>query len=400
MGQVLNPKRRTAARRLLGLLSLCVCSLPIWLLPPGQAAPGQLETSVVNAGSLLAPTSSAARPGGYPGGLADVSEPPPPPGEIRLAFLVGQLVMAGMDGTQPDAELLRQAREGEIGGVLLFSGNVSPDLPAAMQSLQDAARQGDDPPLLIATDQEGGAVKRLPGPPRSPNQIDSEALADSEGAATASLLSASHVNVDLAPVADVISPGGFEARQGRGFTGGPDRVAALATAFAGGLQRRHVAATAKHFPGIGSLALDTDHTLGQLQLSPAAMQDQLVPFRRLVDHGVDLVMLANAVCPVWDAARPAVFSRNVAEGLLRQQLGFGGVVITDDLEAQSLQGDLGERAVLAVEAGADLVLFGSAAGGRAAYRALLAAAQSGRLSGQRLLDSYRRLRTLKATLAS
>jgi beta-glucosidase-like glycosyl hydrolase len=130
------------------------------------------------------------------------------------------------------------------------------------------------------------------------------------------------------------------------------------------------------------------------------MQDQLVPFHRLVDHGVDLVMLANAVCPVWDAARPAVFSRNVAEGLLRQQLGFGGVVITDDLEAQSLQGDLGERAVLAVEAGADLVLFGSAAGGRAAYRALLAAAQSGRLGGQRLLDSYRRLRTLRATLAS
>jgi beta-N-acetylhexosaminidase len=403
----LNQKQRTAATRLIGVLTLCVCSVPIWLLPSRQPAPTtataatrQLAASALSAGPLLAPTSSAVDRGAYPGAPAGGSDSPPPPGEIRLSFLVGQLVMAGMDGTQPDAELLRQAREGEIGGVLLFSSNVSPGLPAAMQSLQEAARQGDDPPLLVATDQEGGSVKRLPGPPRSPQLIDSEPLAESEGAATGSLLVASHVNVDLAPVADVVSPGGFEARQGRGFPGGPDRVAALATAFAGGLQRRHVAATAKHFPGIGSLALDTDHTLGQLQLSPAAMQDQLVPFKRLIDHGVDLVMLANAVCPVWDAARPAVFSRNVAEGLLRHQLGFSGVVITDDLEAQSLQGDLGERAVQAVEAGADVVLFGSAAGGRAAYRALLAAAQAGRLSGPRLLESYRRLRGLKASLAT
>ena len=403
----MKQKQRTAATKLIGVLALCVCSAPIWLLPsrqpalaPAAAASRQLAPSALSAGPVLAPTSSAVSSGAYPGAAAGASDSPPPPGEIRLSFLVGQLVMAGMDGTQPDAELLRQVREGEIGGVLLFASNVGPGLPAAMQSLQDAARQGDDPPFLIATDQEGGSVKRLPGPPRSPQLIDSEALADSEGAATASLLAASHVNVNLAPVADVVSPGGFEAGQGRGFPGGPDRVAALATAFAGGLQRRHVAATAKHFPGIGSLALDTDHTLGQLQLSPAAMQDQLVPFRRLIDHGVDLVMLANAVCPVWDAARPAVFSRNVAEGLLRRQLGFGGVVITDDLEARSLTGDLGERAVQAVEAGADLVLCGSAAGGRAAYRALLAAAQAGRLSGQRLLDSYRRLRGLRASLAA
>jgi beta-N-acetylhexosaminidase len=402
---VVNQKQRTSAKKLVGVISLCVCSLPIWLFPPRQPVPvqppRQLLASAPGAGAELAPTSSPVHPGGFPGSAPELSDSPmPPPGQIRLSFLVGQLVMAGMDGTQPDAELLRQVREGEIGGLLLFASNVSPGLPAATQALQQAARQGDGPPLLIATDQEGGTVKRLPGPPRSPQEIDSEALAASEGAATASLLAASHVNVDLAPVADVISPGGFEARQGRGFPGGSERVAALSTAFAGGLQGGRVAATAKHFPGIGSLALDTDHTLGRIQLSPAAVQDQLVPFRRLIDHGVDLVMLANAVCPAWDAARPAVFSRPVAGDLLRQQLGFGGVVITDDLEAQSLQGDLGERAVQAVEAGADVVLFGSAAGGRAAYRALLAAAQAGRLSGQRLFESYSRLEKLRARLVS
>jgi beta-N-acetylhexosaminidase len=383
----LKQKQRSAALKLIGVVVLCVCSVPIWLLP----------AAALDVGVQQAPGSSRADPARGP---QPMDSPPPPPGEIRLSFLAGQLVMAGMDGTEPDAELLRQARQGEIGGVLLFSRNVSPGLPGAMQALQDAARQGDGPPLLIATDQEGGAVRRLPGPPRSPRQIDSESLAQSEGAATASLLAANHVNVDLAPIADVVSPAGFEAAQGRGFPGSSERVGALASAFAGGLQGGRVAATAKHFPGIGSLKLDTDHTLGQLQLSPAALQDQLVPFRRLIEHGVDLVMLANAVCPALDPAQPAVFSRTIAEGLLRHQLGFGGVVITDDLEAQSLQGDVGERAVRAMEAGADVVLLGSAAGGRAAYKALLAAVQSGRISGERLLQSYQRLRALKAKLAS
>jgi beta-N-acetylhexosaminidase len=384
----LKQKQRSAALKLIGVVALSVCSVPIWL-----SSAAALDTGV-----QLAPGSSRADPARGP---QPMDSPPPPPGEIRVSFLAGQLVMAGMDGTEPDAELLRQAREGEIGGVLLFSRNVSPGLPGAMQALQNAARQGDDgSPLLIATDQEGGAVKRLPGPPRSPRQIDSEALAESDGAATASLLLANHVNVDLAPIADVVSPAGFEAAQGRGFTGSSERVGALASAFAGGLQGGRVAATAKHFPGIGSLKLDTDHTLGQLQLSPAALQDQLVPFRRLIEHGVDLVMLANAVCPALDPAQPAVYSRTIAEGLLRNQMGFGGVVITDDLEAQSLQGDVGERAVRAVEAGADVVLLGSAAGGRAAYRALLAAVQTGRISGERLLQSFQRLRALKAKIAS
>jgi beta-N-acetylhexosaminidase len=409
--------------KLIGLLALCVFSAPVWLTGSNQREDGSragraggtesaatrpeavssqaaapLPATGLDSRSLLAPASPAS-PASLPASGTIVPATPAPPGQVSLSFLAGQVVMAGMDGTQPDAELLREARGGEIGGVLLFGSNLSPALPAAMATLQQAARQGAGSPLLIATDQEGGTVKRLPGPPESPQLMDSEATAQRQGADTASLLTASHVNVDLAPVADVVSPGGFEAGQGRGFAGSPDRVGALASAFTAGLQRGHVAATAKHFPGIGSLTLDTDHTLGQLQLSQTALQDQLVPFRKLVDSGVDLVMLANAVCPILDATHPAVFSRAVV-GLLRQQLGFRGVVITDDLGVSSLPGDLGERAVEAVEAGADIVLFGSAAGGRAAYRALLAAVESGRLSGSRLEDSYRRIQALRTGLAS
>jgi beta-N-acetylhexosaminidase len=407
---LLNQKQRTAALKLTGIATLCLCSTAVLLLllhPSGQRArvtgfrspTSSMPAPVTATGSRSVPARWSSSAYQATDGDSAVSLPPAP-GEIKLSRLVGQLIMAGMDGSHPDAELLRQARDGETGGVLLFSRNVGPDLPAAIKALQDAARQGDGPPLLISIDQEGGAVTRLPGPPRSPRQMDNESQALSEGAATATLLAGTHVNVDLAPVADVITPGGFEAGQGRGFNGGSDRVATLASAFARGLQQGRVAATAKHFPGIGSLALDTDNYPGQLQLSPPALQDQLVPFRRLIDDGVDLVMIANAVCPVWDADRPAVFSHRVVDGLLRQQLGFGGVVITDDLEARSLQGDLGMRAVQAVEAGADVVLFSSAAAGRAAYQALLAAAESGRLSVPRLLESYHRLQALKAKLAS
>jgi beta-N-acetylhexosaminidase len=382
--------------KLIGALTLCVLATPVWLAVACQRDQGPSHAGIGGSPSATARPEATVPAASFP----PAAEPaPPPPGRITLAFLAGQLVMAGMDGTRPDAELLRQARAGEIGGVLLFGSNVSPALPVAMATLQQAAREGDGSPLLIATDQEGGSVKRLPGPPASPRLIDSEAAAEREGAATAELLAGNHLNVDLAPVADVVSAAGFEAGQGRGFSGSPDRVGALASAFAGGLQRGKVAATAKHFPGIGSLALDTDQTLGQLQLSEAALRDQLVPFRRLIQGGVDLVMLANAVCTAVDPAHPAVFSKPVVD-LLRNQLGFHGVVITDDLGAASLRGDPGERAVEAVEAGADIVLFGSAAGGRAAYRALLAAAESGRLSDSRLLESYRRLQALKAGLAS
>jgi beta-N-acetylhexosaminidase len=400
----LNRRQRTAT--LTGLVIVCLGSVLAGLFAVDRLAP-QLRPTALRGTPQGQPRaestpgrgpSAAVPPSPYPGGDHDrLDSLPPAPGQVDVARLAGQLVMAGMDGTQPDAELLRQAREGELDGVLLFSSNVSPALPGAMKALQQAAAQGGRPALLISTDQEGGTVKRLPGPPKSPQLMGSEADAEAQGAATATLLSGNHVNVDLAPIADVVSPGGFEASQGRGFTGGSERVGGLATAFARGLQRGGVAATAKHFPGIGSLAVSTDTAVGRLQPSPSELEDQLKPFRRLVDDRVAMVMLANAVCAAWDGERPAVFSPRVVEKL-RQELGFGGVVITDDLGAPSLAGDAGTKAVQAVEAGADIVLFSSNADGKAAYRALVAAAQSGRLAPARLLESYRRVVALKATL--
>jgi beta-N-acetylhexosaminidase len=392
---------------LTGLVIVCLGSVLAGVFAVDRLAP-QLRPTLVRGPSEQTPrTEPTPAPGSpaparppvpYLGADADrLDSLPPPAGQVDVERVVGQLVMAGMDGTSADAAVLRQARDGELGGVLLFSSNVSAALPGAMQGLQQAAAQGGRPPLLIATDQEGGTVKRIPGPPKSPQLMASEAEAEAQGAATATLLSTNHVNVDLAPIADVVSPGGFEANQGRGFTGDPDRVGKLAGGFARGLQRGGVAATAKHFPGIGSLTLNTDNAVGRVEASPSELDAQLKPFRRLVDGRVDMVMLANAVCQAWDADHPAVFSSHVVERL-RHDLGFDGVVITDDLGAPSLAGDPGTKAVQAVEAGADIVLFSSNRDGQAAYRALLAAALSGRLAPTRLLESYRRLVALKARL--
>jgi beta-N-acetylhexosaminidase len=378
-------------------VGLSACSVLGSLLLARQltATPGRLS-----AGSSVTPSGgfeTAPTPAALTAGRA--ASPPHEDMDDRLTLsqLVGQMVISGIDGAKPDASTLRAVREGEMGGILLFSRNVSGALPAQVQLLQESAAAGGNPPLFVATDQEGGAVKRLPGPPMSPRLMASEAEARSEGQATAALLVSNHINVNFAPVADITAAQGFEAVQGRGFAGDSHRVAALADAFAQGLQSGGVAATAKHFPGIGSLSVDTDSVLGRVGASDAELEEQLVPFRQLSQGGVDMVMLANAVYADWDPEKPAVFSSKVI-GQLRQRVGFQGVVITDDLNAASLSGDVGTRAVEAVMAGADIALYGSRAAGQAAYAALLAAAQTGKLSRSRLLESHDRLIALKAKL--
>lgn len=316
---------------------------------------------------------------------------------VPLEGLAGQLVMAGMVGTQPAPDLLQRVRQGEIGGIILFPENVDATLPAAIQQLQQAAHEGGNPPLLIATDQEGGSVRRLPGPPDSPRSITTPEEAARQGEAAGALLAQHHVNVDLAPVGDVTrSMGSFEVRQGRGFAGGAGEVAERSNAFAQGLQRQAVAATAKHFPGIGSLTASTDDTLGRVALSREQLEQDLAPFRRLVQGGVAIVMVANAVYAALDAEAPAVFSPAIVQGLLRDELGFGGVVISDDLASTpDMPGDSASRAVRAVRSGVDIVLYVPAGDGPVAYHAIMSAAQRGELSRHRLEEAYGRVMLLK-----
>lgn len=311
--------------------------------------------------------------------------------------------MAGMDGTWPSGELLDAIRGGRIGGIILFQPNISSGLPSAISAMQRAASAGGNPPLLIAVDQEGGAVKRLEGPPTiDTRSIQTARTASTQGRLTGRFLKSLGFNVDLAPVSDVtLAPHSFIAAEDRGFAGPPGQVAALTSAFAGGLQASGVAATGKHFPGVGALGIDTDNALSVAPASSSAVDAGLVPFRQLIDSGVDMIMVASAVYPTLDpSGRPADLSPMITGGLLRGQLGFHGVTITDALDSPpELGGTPGERAVRAAKAGADIILFAPAVNGPPAFTGLVAAANTHKLSRSRLERSYARIVDLKQRVA-
>ncbi len=320
------------------------------------------------------------------------------------AKLLGQRIMVGFSGTSAPGWLLRAARAGQVGSVILFAENLrsrSQSL-ALTGALQRAARAGGNPGLLIATDQEGGEVKRVPDlpPTLSPPQMAGTgdvAVATSQGRETGAGLRRWGINWDLAPVVDVpTSTQAFIWRQGRAFSFSPATVARYASAFAGGLQSRRVAADAKHFPGLGSATTDTD--FAHLQLHPTAAQraGALAPYETMIPAGVDSVMAAVAGFDAYDrSGTVAALSRPIVTGLLRGRLNFAGVVITDAL-GSSTGHDERTAGVLAAAAGSDVLLYTDSAPGE--LPALRAALVRGQISRSEASASYLRIIALKRKL--
>ena len=332
-------------------------------------------------------------------------------GVSRYAFavpgihkLLGQRIMVAIPGLSAGEALLARVRAGEVGAVILFSQNIAGrrQVESLVGSLQRAARLGHNPPLLVAVDQEGGEVKRFAaGPPDlSPPQIartGSVGVAGDEGRRTGAYLRGLGVDWNLAPVADVpTSTAAFIYREGRAFAFSPAAVARYAEPFALGLQSRGVAATAKHFPGVGSATIDTDVRRDELHPSPRRQQDALAPYRSLIAGGVDSIMVATAGYPGLDpSGASAALSRPIVTGLLRGRLGYRGVVITDSLTTPTGH-DPVTAGVLAAQAGADILLYPTSAGG--VLPALERSLRSGRLSRAEAVDSYERILALKQRL--
>ncbi len=325
-----------------------------------------------------------------------------------LAQLVGQRLVVAMSGTQPDASLLARVRAGQVGGVILFGSNVvSPaQLTKLTGALQAAAQAGGQPRLLIATDQEGGLVKRLPWAPpnRSAQQLGALPTAQSgaSGSATAAALRKVGVNVDLAPVADVpSSPASFIERQQRAFSSDRFTVARDATAFADGLKGGRVWPAMKHFPGLGRAAVSTDDALVRITASKPTLVRGLLPYTVAFRHTPrPMVMLSTAVYPALDW-RAAAWSPPIIQGLLRSRLGFAGVTITDSLDAAAAvrHETVPGVALRSAQAGADLLLITrSEATSKAAFARLLTAARAGDLPMSGLTASYARILALKQRL--
>jgi beta-N-acetylhexosaminidase len=333
---------------------------------------------------------------------------------LNAQQLAGQRVVYSYPGLTPPTALLQAIREGEAAGVIFFARNISSDAQLSGAIGQMVAAQRQSPvaePLLLMTDQEGGQIRRLPGGPTlSEKEIgessDPDAAAAQAGTAAAQNLAGVGMNVNLAPVLDVFyAPGDFDDQYQRSYSSDPAAVGAMGAAFITAQQQGGVAATAKHFPGLGSAGAseDTDNEPVTLPLSLSQLRDtDEVPYQAAIAAGVKLVMVSWAVYPALDPNRPAGLSPAVVQGELRGRLGFTGVTITDALEAGALTayGTPGQRAVDAAQAGMDLILCssGQVSQGQAATAALAAALQAGQLNASTFDAAATRVVTLRSSL--
>ncbi len=318
------------------------------------------------------------------------------PATLSSQQLAGQRVIYSYPGLAVPAALLEAITAGQAAGVIFFGGNISGDaqIASVIRQLLQAQRQSTvAAPLLLMTDQEGGQIRRLAGAPAmSEKQIgespDPAQQASQAGIGAGQNLAGVGMNVNLAPVLDVYyQPGNFIDADQRSYSSLAPVVAECGRAFVTAQQQTGVAATAKHFPGLGSATDAQDTDVGPVTLtvplSGLRGKDE-VPYQAAIAAGVKLVMVSWAIYPALDATRPAGLSTAWVQGELRGRLGFGGVTITDAIEAGALAsfGGYGQRAVLAAKAGMDLLLCSAKdpAQGQEVTSALASALDSGQLN--------------------
>ncbi|HYJ20473.1 MAG TPA: glycoside hydrolase family 3 N-terminal domain-containing protein [Solirubrobacterales bacterium] len=326
---------------------------------------------------------------------------------LSIPHLAGERIVVGLAGTAVSPALKSAIGAGRVAGVVLFADNfpsraAGRRLIAALQAIRRPPALRD--PLLVMTDQEGGLVKRVAGAPAvSAAEMGARGAAFSraQGRRTAANLRDLGVNVDLAPVLDVARAGGTIAATERGFGSTAGAVSATAIPFAVGLQQGRVAATAKHFPGLGAAPENTDFAVQRIGLSKRTLRGvDEAPYRAFVAAGGDLVMLATAIYPAL-SPDPAAFSRAIATGELRTRLGFEGVSITDALDTVAVKafGGPAKSGVAAARAGSDLLLYTDLPAAERAWQALVARLRAGALDREGFEESAQRVLDLRRELA-
>jgi len=302
----------------------------------------------------------------------------------------------------PSQRFLTRIRNGKMGGVVLLGNGWLTRHTAATftAELQNAACTRGEP-LLIAVDQEGGIVRRLAWAPptEAPDQMSSSEVAHSQAAGAAAALRSVGIDIDFAPVVDTPgAAGNFEGS--RVFSSSRIWNAQMAKAFVGGLQTSGIAATAKHFPGLGLASGNTDKGRIVIRAAASKLHQGLLPFQAAVKAGVKLVMVSTAVYPKLDGSkRPAAFSSTIINGLLRKKLGFTGITVTDSLTAPAAD-RIPHTATRAMLAGSDLLIFGAESASERGYSTLLTDEASSPRLQNRLTQAAARIRALKAWLAA
>jgi beta-N-acetylhexosaminidase len=287
---------------------------------------------------------------------------------IALRRQVGQLLIAGFDGHQLPVELKSLAREFGLGGVILFARNVAE--PGQVAELcHESARLAPEAPPWVSIDQEGGRVARLKAPftewpPMATlGQSGDEALAARFARALARELKAVGITLDYAPVLDVHTNPKNPVIGDRALSANAADAARLGAAIVRTMQAEGVAACGKHFPGHGDTSADSHLELPLVEHPVERMREvEFLPFKAAIEARVATIMTAHVFAPALDEKWPATLSKRVVTGLLRQELKYDGVILSDDLEMKAIAKDyrLPDAAVLAIEAGCDGVLICSA----------------------------------------
>jgi beta-N-acetylhexosaminidase len=324
---------------------------------------------------------------------------------MSVGEMVGQMFLVSVGGTEPDYYIEKMVRERNIGGVILFAYNMKSEgqtgsLVCRLQTL--STRTKPEIPLFVAVDQEGGDIASAPWVAREPAAAAVGRGQDPEEARRIATrmgrqLRRAGINTDFAPVVDT---GHGAAIGNRSFGEDPELVARMGAAAVRGFQEAGVVSAAKHFPNHGPAASDSHVSLPVIRHDDEELEKQdLPPFEAAVDAGVPMVMVGHLVYPAIDPRRPASLSED-AINMLRGDLGFDGVVVTDDLAMAGATGGgtVADAAVKAVGAGADLLVISSAPQEQAdAYDAVVEAVRSGDIPRSRVEESVGRLLAVKET---
>ncbi len=317
----------------------------------------------------------------------------------------GQLAIAGFAGYSIPSDLRLLAREFDLGGIVLFARNV--EAPEQVSELsRDAQTLASELPLWVSTDQEGGRVARLKSPftawppMMTLGRSGDEALAERFARALAAELQAVGISLDYAPVLDIHTNTANPVIGDRALSERADEVARLGSVIIRTLQAEGIAACGKHFPGHGDTGVDSHHQLPVVDHRPDRIERvELVPFKAAIEANVASIMTAHILVPALDDQQPATLSPRIIDGMLKQGLGYQGLVVTDDLAMKAISATYGtaEATVAAIAAGCDAVLLcGPDQGAQvAAIEAVIHAVEDRTLPLKRVEDALARHRRVK-----
>lgn len=325
--------------------------------------------------------------------------------KMSLEDKIGQMILAGVSGTTMDASAKQLLSQIHVGGIIFYKNNFETPAQAVQFVNQLKAGNSSSLPLLLGVDQEGGRVTRLPGglvnfpPNKQIGQVNNPDFSFKVGTLLGQELKEFGLNLDFAPVLDINSNPNNPVIGDRSFGNNAEIVSKLGVQTMKGIQSQNVITTIKHFPGHGDTSVDSHLDLPIVNKSLKELKElELIPFERAINQGGDVVMVAHILLPQLDKTNPGTMSKAVMTDLLRKQLGFTGVIITDDMTMGAITEhfDIGKASVESVKAGSDIILVGHDYNNVVKIiSSLKTAVQNGEISEQRLNESIERIIQLK-----